>query len=201
MNEIILATRNLGKIKEITSILVGLPIKIHSVLDYPNLTEVTEDGQTFEENALKKAKTIYEITKIPTVSDDSGLEVYHLDMRPGVHSARYAGDKVRYEENNKKLLNELKGVSSSNRGAHFRCIAAIVCESYQEITEGICTGRIIEEPRGSGGFGYDPIFVPYGFSQTFAELPPDIKNSISHRGKAFRAMKEVISKYYNDPDD
>ena len=195
MNEIILATRNLGKIKEIQSILADLPVKIHSILDYPNASEVIEDGQTFEENALKKAKTVYEVTKRPAVSDDSGLEVFHLDMRPGIHSARYAGENVCYEENNKKLLSQLQGIPSSQRIAQFRCVAAFVCESYQIITEGICKGLIIDEPRGTGGFGYDPIFVPQGFEQTFAELPSDIKNSISHRGKAFRAMKEVIKKY------
>jgi XTP/dITP diphosphohydrolase len=192
---IILATRNAGKVKEIQSLLGGLPVEIRCLSDYPDLPEVLEAGETFRENALKKAREVFHAVQTPTLADDSGLEVYSLGMRPGIFSARYAGDDVDYEANNKKLLDEMKGLSLDQRGARFRCVAAFVGKGIERVVEGTCDGRIIEEPRGTGGFGYDPIFIPVGWDETFAELPLEIKNRISHRAKAFHLMEDILRGY------
>ena len=195
MQKLILATRNPGKVQEITAILDGLPFEIQSLIDHPDLPEVVEDGTTLEENALKKSTEIFRATELLTLSDDTGLEVYHLNMEPGVVSARYAGDHVTYEQNYRKLLAELRGVPPSQRKARFRCVAVLIGKDIERTTTGACHGRIIENPRGTGGFGYDPVFVPDGYSQTFAELPAEIKNQISHRAKAFQRMKKVLTEF------
>ncbi len=192
MNKLILATRNKGKLKEIGALLNDLPIELVSILDFPDIPAVAEDGTTLEENALKKARAMFNATHLPALADDSGLEVFALDMRPGVHSARYAGERVTYEDNNKKLLEQLRNIPAEQRQARFRCVAAFVAEDIEKTTEGVCAGRIIEAPRGMGGFGYDPLFVPDGYDKTFAELPLEVKNRISHRAKAFEAMKEFL---------
>jgi XTP/dITP diphosphohydrolase len=192
MQKIILATRNPGKVKEIEAMLRGLDVKLLSLHDFPNVPELIEDGATLEENALKKAYQVFKATKIPALADDSGLEVLALNMRPGVYSARYAGEHVSYEDNNRKLLTELLRVPSIQRCAQFRCVAAFVDSSIQKTTEGICRGSIIKDPRGTGGFGYDPLFMPEGYTQTFAELPSPIKNSMSHRAHAFSSMREFL---------
>lgn len=197
MHKIILATRNLGKTLEIRSILSGLPLEILSLSDFPDVPEVIEDGATLEENALKKARQVFETTSIPALSDDTGLEVFHLDLRPGVISARYAGENVTYAENNRKLLGELKGVPANKRTARFRCISVFTNGKNEKMSEGICHGHIIGEPRGEGGFGYDPIFVPKGYNQTFAELPEEVKNQISHRAKAFQRMRTLLQEYFS----
>ena len=196
MHRIILATRNSGKVKEIEAILHGLDVELLSLQDFPNVPELIEDGTTLEENALMKARQVFEATKIPALADDSGLEVFALTMQPGVYSARYAGEHVSYEDNNQKLLRELQTIPASERGARFRCVAAFVNSTTQKTTEGICSGTIIQELRGAGGFGYDPLFVPDGYTQTFAELPTEIKNSMSHRAQAFASMKEFLRKYF-----
>jgi|ERR1041385_1131038 XTP/dITP diphosphohydrolase len=197
MPQLILATHNPGKVIEIKTILHSLPVEIKSLLDFQDLPEVIEDGGTLEENALKKAKETFQLTDIPTLADDSGLEVYFLGMRPGVHSARFAGEKVSYAANNKKLLNELKDVPAIQRRARFRCIAAFIAEGVQKTSEGICTGTIIQEERGTGGFGYDPLFVPDGYNATFAELSLEVKNVISHRAKAFTAMNDFLKNFFS----
>ncbi len=196
MNKIIFASRNPGKLIEVKAILNELPILIKSLIDYPNLPEIVEDGKTLEENALKKAKEIFCATSIPTIADDTGLEVYHLQLAPGVFSARYAGEKVNYAANNKKLLGELKFVPEEKRSAQFRCIAAFVANDFEITKIGICKGRILEKDRGLGGFGYDPIFLPDGQSQTFAEMPVAQKNKISHRAKAFQQLIPVLYRYF-----
>ncbi len=170
-----------------------LPFELRSAADVPDLSEVVEDGATLEENAFKKAKEIYLRTGIPALSDDTGLEVYYLNMAPGVISARYAGEHVTYEENNKKLLSALEGVPLTGRKARFRCIAAFISDKTEKLTEGICHGHIAISPRGTNGFGYDPIFVPDGYQHSFAELSDETKNIISHRAKAFLRMKEFLS--------
>jgi XTP/dITP diphosphohydrolase len=189
---LLLATRNPGKVKEIKAILSGVPFNIKSVLDIPYLPEVVEDGATLEENAKKKAHEIFTATGLPTLSDDTGLEVFHLGMKPGVYSARYAGENVSYEDNYRKLLSELNGVPSEHRGAQFRCVTVFVAKEVEEQAEGICKGGIITGPRGKGGFGYDPVFVPEGYHQTFAELADEVKNRISHRARAFMQMKKFL---------
>jgi XTP/dITP diphosphohydrolase len=195
MLKIILATRNPGKANEISGILEGLPLELTSLLESPHLPDVREDGQTLEENALKKAREIFTATGLPALSDDTGLEVYHLGMRPGVLSARYAGDAASYEDNYRRLLAELSGVPDQLRGARFRCVAVFVAEGLTRMTEGTCKGRITTEPRGTGGFGYDPVFLPDGFSETFGQLSTEVKNMMSHRAEAFRQMKVLLAEY------
>jgi XTP/dITP diphosphohydrolase len=196
LKNIILATRNPGKVKEISAIMKGLPFTITGVTEIPGLSEVVEDGKTLEENAYKKAREIYLKTGIPTLSDDTGLEVYHLNMEPGVFSARYAGEHVTYEQNNTKLLSALERVPFPERQARFRCVAAFVTDTIEKITVGMCHGHIATEPHGTNGFGYDPLFVPDGYRQSFGELSDEIKNSMSHRAKAFLLMKEFLSTHF-----
>jgi XTP/dITP diphosphohydrolase len=197
MQKLILATRNKGKLKEIKGILNDLSIEINNLSDYSSIPEVVEDGETLEENALKKAREIFHLTGIPTLADDTGLEVLYLGMAPGVISARYAGEKVSYDANNRKLLKELKNIPPDKRTAQFRCVAAFIAKDIKKITEGICHGKIIDNLRGTGGFGYDPLFVPDGYDLTFAELPIETKNHISHRAKAFQKMKLILSAYFS----
>ncbi len=197
MQKLILATHNYGKLQEIKGILNDLSIEISSLSDYSSIPEIVEDGETLEENALKKAREIFHLTGIPTLADDTGLEVSFLDMAPGVISARYAGEKVSYEANNRKLLKELDNVPAHKRTAQFRCVAAFIAKDIEKITEGICHGKIIDNLRGTGGFGYDPLFVPDGYDLTFAELPIETKNKISHRANAFQKMKSILSAYFS----
>ncbi len=196
MPKIILATRNREKVAEIRAILGNLPLDLECAGDHPGLPDVVEDGRTLEENALKKAAAIFRASGIPALADDTGLEVFHLGMRPGVISARYAGEGVTYADNNRKLLRELDGVSRERRKARFRCVAVFVGDGVQHMSEGICHGVILGEPRGSGGFGYDPLFLPDGYSQTFGELPPEVKNQISHRAKAFGRMGFFLKEFF-----
>jgi len=197
MPKIILATHNRGKLKEIQAILGSLPIEFLSLFDYPELPEVIEDGKTLEQNAVKKSREIFQLTQLPTLADDTGLEVFHLGMAPGVISARYAGEKVSYEDNNRKLLKELYGIPYEQRKAQFRCVASFIAPNIETTVEGICQGRIISDLRGSGGFGYDPLFIPNGYDQTFAELPSEIKNRISHRAQAFQKIKTLILEHFS----
>jgi XTP/dITP diphosphohydrolase len=196
MNTILLATRNKNKIKEISEILLDLNLEIKSLLDYPEMPEVVENGSTFEENALKKAREVYLYMRLPVLSDDSGLEVFALGMQPGIYSARYAGFPTDYKKNNLKLISEINLISEDKRQARFRCVVAFKGTIVEETREGICYGKIIQEPRGTGGFGYDPLFVPEGYNRTFAELLAEEKNRISHRAKALLGVKATISKYF-----
>jgi XTP/dITP diphosphohydrolase len=197
MQSILLATRNPGKVTEIKSILSGLPLKMTSLLELPEIPDIVEDGKTLEENALKKAREVFALLQLPTIADDSGLEVYALGMRPGVLSARYAGEGVTYAENNLKLLRELSGVPREGRKARFRCVAAFVAAGFVRVAEGICPGWITEEGKGEGGFGYDPLFIPEGYDRTFGELSARTKNKISHRALAFGEMKNILREYVN----
>ena len=197
MPSIILATNNKKKIEEIRAILNGLPVELHTTLEFPGLREVAEDKETFRENALKKAKETHEATRMNALADDSGLEVDALDGRPGVYSARYAGDGHPYEENNKKVLNELKNIPDNRRTARFHCVLAYVGRDtngnyFEEFFDGVCEGRINHHPMGQFGFGYDPIFFIPEFGKTMAELDPDVKNGISHRGRALEKFKAYL---------
>jgi XTP/dITP diphosphohydrolase len=194
---LVVATRNPGKLKEIQALLSDLPVRCVSVTDCPGVEDVVEDGETLEANALKKARAVSQATGLPTLADDSGLEVFALDGRPGVYSARYAGENVTYADNNKKLLRELTGVLPEKRKASFRCIICFIDGDSVHSTEGSCPGSILLEMRGSGGFGYDPLFMPDGFDKTFAELSIEEKNVISHRAKALKQMKEFLTRYFN----
>lgn len=186
MNTIVLASRNKHKIEELQTTMAPLGIELKSSYDFPNLEEVIEDKHTLEGNALKKARYVCQETGLPALADDTGLEVDALDGRPGVYSARYAGESATYQDNVDKLLDELSEIDIESREAQFRTVVAFVTESGSYTFEGVCRGTIINEERGDKGFGYDPVFRPDGYDQTFAELESEIKNKISHRGKAIQ---------------
>lgn len=192
MTKIILATHNNHKAVELQTFLRGLLFEVLTLNDLPEDIELSEDGTTFQENALQKARTIHERTHILSLADDSGLEVSFLNGRPGVYSARYSGPGATDELNNEKLLREMCGVAPRRRQAQFRSVLALVGKGIEELTEGICTGTLAESPRGTNGFGYDPIFIPDGFSCTYAELTAEEKNRISHRSRSFEKMNEVL---------
>jgi XTP/dITP diphosphohydrolase len=184
---ILVATMNAGKLREYERLLAdvqGLELETMASLREP--VDVVEDRATFVGNALKKATEIAKVAGMPCLSDDSGLEVDALGGRPGVYSARYAGEDASDAQNNAKLLDELSDTSDQQRTARFRCAIAVVDESGSELAtvDGACEGRIGREPRGTHGFGYDPLFVPDGYTQTMAELGPETKNEISHRAQA-----------------
>lgn len=191
---VVLATKNKNKLIELQATLQGMRIDIRSAFDFADLDEVVEDQPTLEGNALKKAVYTAEMTGLPSLSDDTGLEVDALGGRPGVFSARYAGDKASYAENVEKLIQELND-SGANPPfkARFRTVLAFVNDSEKHTFHGICEGQIILTPSGSNGFGYDPVFVPDGYLDTFAELDPSLKNSISHRGKAMKLFRDWLS--------
>jgi len=199
MKKLILASNNKKKIKEMKEILKELDIEVRSLEDEGINIDVVEDGKTFEENAKKKAKEIYEhllerkASNFIVLADDSGLEVNYLNGEPGIYSARYAGEHGNDSRNNEKLLNKLKGVLKSNREAKFICQLAMFTDKgeYFKVT-GEVKGCIIEELHGDGGFGYDPLFFYEPLNKTFAELTSDEKNEISHRGKALKELKKVI---------
>ena len=187
IKEVVLATKNQGKIKEFTELLSPVFGKVLSLREFNSLPEIVEDGETFGENALKKARVISKLTQKITLADDSGLEVDALGGRPGVFSSRYAGENAGDEENINKLLQELKG--AANRNARFVCCLALVFPDGKEITvEGRCEGVIVEEPKGKGGFGYDPVFYLPELNKTMAELTLEEKNLLSHRSRAVNAL-------------
>ncbi|NNE70343.1 MAG: RdgB/HAM1 family non-canonical purine NTP pyrophosphatase [Rhodothermales bacterium] len=185
LNKLLIATTNPGKLEEFRQLLEGLVPTIISSADV-DAPEVVEDAPTLEGNALKKARALFEHSGLPALADDTGLEVRTLDGRPGVHSARYAGPDCIAADNVAKLLNELR--NREDRSARFRTAIVYFDGAQPRVYEGICTGRIIERPRGAGGFGYDPVFLPDGETETFAELSADRKNAISHRGRAMQAF-------------
>jgi XTP/dITP diphosphohydrolase len=195
MTRILLATRNKHKIEEIKTILSDLPLQVLTLNDFPDVPPLKEEGTTFQENSLQKAQTVYEHSKILALADDSGLEVFYLNGRPGVVSARYAGEGATDEANNQKLLSQMMGVARRRRRAQFRAVLTLLGDRTVETTEGICSGMLAESPRGTNGFGYDPIFLPDGFSRTYAELTAAEKNTISHRAKALAAMKDVLRRH------
>lgn len=190
-DEIILATANKGKIREFSGLLEGVFGRIISLNDLESPPEVVEDGATFRENALKKARALAAYSGKPALADDSGLVVDSLGGRPGVYSARYAGEGATDRDNIAKLLDELKGVG--HRQARFVCVLALVYPGGREITaEGACEGVIMTEPRGEGGFGYDPVFYLPELGKTMAELPPGKKNTLSHRARAAEALIKLL---------
>lgn len=202
MTEVVLATRNRGKLREFERLLDGLDIGLHPLSDFTHAGEVEENGETFEENAVKKAKEVSGATGLVAIADDSGLVVDALDGRPGVMSARYAGKDATDSDNNQKLLEELKGVSREKRSAAFVCIIAAADPSGRVVTAaGRCDGLIAFEPRGEGGFGYDPLFYLPDQGCTMAELPPDLKNSISHRGRAVKKLREILPGFLKQRGD
>jgi XTP/dITP diphosphohydrolase len=195
LKKIILASRNRGKIEEIKALLAESGVTLQSLVDYPNLPDIREDGDSFLDNALKKARTIAELTGETVLADDSGLEVTVLGGAPGIYSARYAGDSADDEKNILKLLSNLEGVPSEEREAAFRCVLVLYRPDGRYYTyDGKWNGRIAEAPAGKGGFGYDPVFYLPEQGVTAAELPAEIKNRISHRAKAVEKLKIWLQK-------
>lgn len=193
MRELLVATANKGKLREIELLLQGTVARLFSPVDFPTLPEVVEDGETFTDNAIKKARSAAIATGMPVIADDSGLVVDQLDGRPGVRSARFAGETASDADNNARLLRELAGVSAERRTAAFRCVIALCMPDGACMTfAGALNGIILDEPRGTAGFGYDPLFLVPEFGQTLAELPLAVKNAISHRGRAFAGLKEYL---------
>ncbi|MGD0059194.1 MAG: RdgB/HAM1 family non-canonical purine NTP pyrophosphatase [Verrucomicrobiia bacterium] len=197
--QLLLASRNRDKLKELTAMLHDLQLDVLSLADVPNLPGVVEDGATIRDNAVKKAVQMARMAKKLTLADDTGLEVDVLKGEPGVLSARFAGDDATYHENNKKLLKMLEGVAYEKRTARFRCVVAIADENgLYDCAEGICNGTILEAERGGGGFGYDPLFLADGQTKTFAELSLEVKNRISHRAKAMQKAWALLSRYLRE---
>jgi len=196
MKQLVLATNNEHKIREIRSLLKALPLELLTLRDIPNFPPLVEDGETFQDNALRKAVTVFQHANFPALADDSGLEVFYLNMEPGVYSARYSGPNATDAQNNEKLLQAMRGVAPRRRRAQFRSVIAFVDKGVKELTEGIFSGTLAEAPRGSNGFGYDPLFIPDGMTITSAELTDEEKNAISHRGQSLRKMIEVLRKRF-----
>ncbi len=189
--KLLIATHNAHKLHEIRAILTMPNLEIIGMDAFPDVPEVIEDGDTFEANAIKKAVEVANATGVLTMADDSGLEVDALEGAPGVYSARYAGEPSNDAANNRKLLVALDGIT--NRTARFRCAIALVePNGTPQTVDGRCEGTICHEPQGENGFGYDPLFTPDGYDQTFAQLGDAVKNSISHRGAALAAIKKVV---------
>ncbi|MCP3950884.1 MAG: XTP/dITP diphosphatase [Desulfobacterales bacterium] len=185
---LVIATRNQGKLKEISDLLKAFPVDIKSLDDFGPIPEVVEDGDTFEENAYKKSSFTARVLGFPALADDSGLVVPALDGAPGVHSARWAGENATDRDKCVKLLSELDGVT--DRGAAFECVISIAVPEGPALTyEGHCEGDILTAPRGDNGFGYDPVFYYAPFEKTFAEIPREQKSQVSHRGKALMEVQ------------
>jgi XTP/dITP diphosphohydrolase len=190
---LILATRNQGKISEFRELLSSFPVEIKSLQDFGPIPPVVEDGETFEENAYKKAHTTARILGFPVLADDSGLEVQALGGLPGVRSARYAGEEATDKENNMKLLEAMKGIT--DRKASFKCVISIAVPRGPALTyEEACDGEITHNMEGDQGFGYDPVFYYPPLNKTFAQMTVEEKNRVSHRGKAATQLRDEFDK-------
>lgn len=195
MIEIVLATRNKDKIKEIKKVLDSSVVKFISLEEFPHLPKIVEDGRTLKENAIKKARIVAKLTGKVALADDSGLEVEALKGAPGVYSSRFAGKGCTYADNNRKLLKLMRNLPQERRDALFRCVIALAFpEGKVKTVEGIIKGKISHRTIGRYGFGYDPVFIVSSYGKTFAQLGPEIKNKISHRALALRKIKKVITK-------
>ena len=194
MDKIVFATTNEGKVKEIKEILAGFPIEVVSMKEMNITADIEENGATFEENSLIKAREVSKLTGLPAMADDSGLEVDYLNGEPGIYSARYLGRGTDYNYKNNYIIEKLKNAKDEERSARFVCVISLVLPDGREfIKKGVMEGRIAYEIKGENGFGYDPVFYLPEYGMTSAELSDEEKNKISHRGKALRAMKELIS--------
>jgi len=196
--ELLIATGNAGKIRELSQLLAGAPLRLRLLSEFDGVAEAEETGTTFAENATLKALHYSALGRMLTLSDDSGLVVDALGGAPGVRSARYAGREATYAERMSKLLGELDATGDEERRAHFVCVIAVVDPSAGTLHtfEGACEGRIARAPRGTGGFGYDPLFIPDGHDRTFGELPAEIKHTLSHRARALeQAVRHLRERY------
>jgi XTP/dITP diphosphohydrolase len=195
--KLVLGTRNEEKRRELERLLKGSGIQVLSLEKFPECPEAAENGKTFEANARKKAGHYSRFTRRLTLADDSGLMVDFLKGKPGVLSARFAGEPCSYADNNRKLLGLLGSLPPERRAAKFVCVMALYDSGRPvKVVRGECRGRIASAEKGRNGFGYDPVFIPKGFKKTFAELSPSTKNRISHRGKALRLAKRAILDYF-----
>ena len=194
MTKLLLGTQNPGKLTEIKTILGKVPYELVSIADFKPLNTPAEDADSYAENAMIKARQYAAQTGLITLADDSGLEVEALDSQPGVLSARYAGDNATDEDRRALLLSNLEKTGSKTRRARFVCAVAIADATGKviNVSEGVCVGRINDEPRGNAGFGYDPLFIPDGYERTFAELENSVKNEISHRGRALAKTRQFL---------
>jgi XTP/dITP diphosphohydrolase len=192
--KVVLATRNGHKIREMLDILGDLQgVEFYNLERFPDSPEVHEDGETLRENAILKAQEAALFTGLLCLAEDTGLEVDALEGRPGVRSARFAGEQASYDQNMDKVLSLLRGIPEKERGARFRSVVAIAEPGTSvRLFEGTCQGRILSQRQGTGGFGYDPIFQPDGYLETFAEMKPDLKNRISHRARALEKVKGYL---------
>ncbi|WP_071395959.1 XTP/dITP diphosphatase [Bacillus tuaregi] len=197
MKKVIIATKNSGKAKEFSRMFKPYGIEVKTLLDYPDIEDIEETGRTFEENAVLKAETVCKQLNQMVIADDSGLMVDALDGRPGIYSARYAGEEKNDEANNDKVLNELKDVEEPNRSARFYCALAFAMPGRETVTvSGKCEGSILFERRGTNGFGYDSIFSVTELNKAMAELLPHEKNQISHRAKALQKLEGQLAQMF-----
>lgn len=198
MKKLILATNNRDKIFEIKRILEGIELEILSAYDFDGFPDVEETGNTLAENAVLKAKIIRNRYRLPCLADDTGLEVDYLNGEPGIYSSRFAGEACSYDDNNRKLLSLLEGVPAEKRSARFKTVIAFGdIDGKIHTAEGVLEGYIGSEPKGTFGFGYDPVFVVSGMNVALAELPPEEKNRISHRGRALAKIRPIIIKAFS----
>ena len=194
MDKIVFATTNAGKIKEIKEILADFDVEVVSMKEMNIAADIEENGATFEENSLIKARAVSKLTGLPALADDSGLEVDYLNGEPGIYSARYLGRDTDYDYKNNYIINKLKEAKGEERSARFVCVISLVLPDGREfVKKGVMEGRIGYEIKGENGFGYDPIFFLPEYGKTSAEISAEEKNKISHRGKALSAMKELIA--------
>jgi len=198
--KIVIATHNKDKYKELHFGLKSLDINLKSLFDFPDIGEIIEDGDTLKENALIKARTVFKMTSLPSISDDTGLEVDALNGAPGIYTARYAGENCSYLDNVNKMLYEMKDISNENRSATFKTVMAYVDGNVELTCEGIVKGTITRTIKGVGGFGYDSIFYSNEKKKTFAEMTIEEKNLVSHRSKAISNLKAELVTYLNTPN-
>ena len=198
LNTIVLATQNRNKREELQEALSEFTVKILSLNDFPFIGEIEEVGKTLLENSMIKAKTVHNLTQLPVIADDTGLEVEALNGAPGIYSARYAGEDVTYEDNVNKLLAEMENIPLENRKAQFRTVISFVDKDRELWTEGTIKGIIGETARGKNGFGYDPVFFVPELEKTFSELSIGEKNRISHRGLAMKKFRILLREYISD---
>ena len=193
MTQLIFATGNAGKMREIRQIMADMPLEIKSMKEAGVTADIVEDGKTFEENALIKARAIHALSGGIVLADDSGLEVDYMDKMPGIYSARFMGEETSYDIKNRAIIDALEKAEGEERSARFVCaIAAVLPDGSERVVRATMEGRIGYEIAGTNGFGYDPIFFLPEYGKTSAELSPEEKNAISHRGKALRLMKEAL---------
>jgi len=199
--ELLVATNNAGKVRELSQLLSGAPLRLRLLSEFDGVAEAEETGTTFAENATLKALYYSAHAGLLTLSDDSGLAVDALNGAPGVYSARYAGADATYAERMAKLLGELEAAGDTDRRARFVCVIAVAdpLAGTVETFEGVCEGRIARAPRGTGGFGYDPLFIPEGHDRTFGELPEEVKHSLSHRARALAGAVRHLRTHFTTP--